>query len=398
MPPTLEGRGVQLAEIEAVVVAYDLVSPYGWDVASCWEGLFSGATAIRKLDRFSTESLRTDKAALVPGLDPDADETLVMQMVRPLLERSASTLPGDALLLLATTNGEIDVLERSVLLGTPDADGSRPDRLAGKIQTLCRLGEPGVVVCAACASSSAAVAQGAAMIRDGDRDCVLVVASDNVSEFVAAGFSSLMALDRDMARPFDKNRRGMSLGEAAAFTLLMSDVRASREGRPVHAEIAGWGLSSDANHITGPSRDGSGLALALRKALRSAALPAEEVGSISAHGTGTEYNDSMEMKAFRSVFTGRTLPTYSLKGGIGHTMGTAGLVDIIVAIETLREKAVPPTVNLRDASDEARGWASPEPRACESAVTVSTNSGFGGVNCAVVLRSGQAGHARMPSR
>jgi 3-oxoacyl-[acyl-carrier-protein] synthase II len=106
----------------------------------------------------------------------------------------------------------------------------------------------------------------------------------------------------------------------------------------------------------------------------------------------------MEMKAFRSVFTGRTLPTYSLKGGIGHTMGTAGLVDIIVAIETLREKAVPPTVNLRDASDEARGWASPEPRACESAVTVSTNSGFGGVNCAVVLRSGQAGHARMPSR
>jgi 3-oxoacyl-[acyl-carrier-protein] synthase II len=79
-------------------------------------------------------------------------------------------------------------------------------------------------------------------------------------------------------------------------------------------------------------------------------------------------------------------------------MGTAGLADIIVAIETLREKAVPPTVNLRDVADEAMGWASPEPRACESAVAVSTNSGFGGVNCAVVLRSGQAGPARVPSR
>jgi 3-oxoacyl-[acyl-carrier-protein] synthase II len=96
----------------------------------------------------------------------------------------------------------------------------------------------------------------------------------------------------------------------------------------------------------------------------------------------------MEMKAFKSVFTERSLPTYSLKGGIGHTMGTAGLVDIIVAIETLRKKAVPPTVNLRDVDDEAVGWASPEPCACDSGVTVSTNSGFGGINCAVALRAG----------
>ena len=216
-----------MAEVEAVAVAYDMVSPYGWGVAPCWEGLFSGETAIRRFDRFSTESLRTDKAALVPGLDPNADETLVMQMVRPLLEKPVSGFPADALLLLATTNGEIDVLERSVLHGTADASGSRPDLLASKIQNLCGLDEPGVVICAACASSSAAVAQGAAMIRDGDRDCVLVVACDNVSEFVAAGFSSLMALDKDMARPFDRNRRGLSLGEAAAFVLLMSDERAS---------------------------------------------------------------------------------------------------------------------------------------------------------------------------
>jgi len=387
MSPAVEGRGVQLAGIETVVVADDLVSPYGWGVEACWEGFFSGNTAIRRLDRFSTESLRTDNAALVSGLDPNADETLVMQMVGPLIERSRSVIPRDALLLLATTNGEIDLLERSVLDGAPDASGSRLDLLVGKVQRLCGLQEPGLVVSAACASSSAAVAQGAGMIRAGDRDCVLVVASDNVSEFVAAGFSSLMALDKDMARPFDKSRRGLSLGEAAAFVLLMSGERASREGRPVLAEVPGWGLSSDANHITGPARDGSGLALALRKALQMADMPAREVGSISAHGTGTQYNDSMEMKAFKSVFTERSLPTYSLKGGIGHTMGTAGLVDIIVAIETLRKKVVPPTVNLREVDDEAVGWASPEPCPCESGVTVSTNSGFGGINCAVALRA-----------
>jgi 3-oxoacyl-[acyl-carrier-protein] synthase II len=253
-----------------------------------------------------------------------------------------------------------------------------------------------MVVCAACASSSAAVAQGAAMIREGDRDCVLVVACDNVSEFVAAGFSSLMALDKDMARPFDQNRRGLSLGEAAAFILLMSDARASREDRPVLARISGWGLTSDANHITGPSRDGSGLALALRRALRSANVSAEEVGSISAHGTGTVYNDSMEMKAFKSIFKRSALPTYSLKGGIGHTMGTAGLVDIIVAVETLREGVLPPTVNLREVDEEAAGWASPDPCACDTGVTVSTNSGFGGINCAVVLSRGREEGKRTP--
>jgi 3-oxoacyl-[acyl-carrier-protein] synthase II len=371
--------------MKAVAVACDVVSPYGWGVGACWQGLMSRSTAIRRFERFSGGSFPTEKAGFVEGLDPDRVETLVMQMVRPLIQKNASVIPADALLLLATTNGEIDILERSVLRGGPDAAGSRPACLLKKIEDLCRLDDPGIVVCAACASSSAAVAQGSAMIRDGERDCVLVVGCDNVSEFVAAGFSSLMALDEDMAHPFDRKRKGLSLGEAAAFLLLMSESRASRERRPVLAEISGWGLTSDAHHITGPARDGSGLALAVHKALDSAGMCAEEVGSICAHGTGTVYNDSMEMKAFKSVFQGRQLPTYSLKGAIGHTMGTAGLMDIIVAIKTLLEKRVPPTVNLRDVDDEAVGWASPEARGCDIAVTVSTNSGFGGINCAVVL-------------
>jgi 3-oxoacyl-[acyl-carrier-protein] synthase II len=386
MPKAVEGRGAELVEMKAVAVACDLVSAYGWGVDSCWEGLMSANTAIRPFGRFSEKSFPTENAAFVSGLDPDGHETLVMQMIRPLVEKGASVIPRDALLILATTNGEIDILERSVLNGSPDAGGSRPDHLLKKLEQLCLLRGPGMVVCAACASSSAAVAQGAAMIRDGDSDCALVIGGDNISEFVAAGFSSLMALDENMARPFDKNRNGLSLGEAAAYILLMSDLRAASEKRPVLAEISGWGLTSDANHITSPSRDGTGLTLALRKALQSAAISATEVGSISAHGTGTVYNDSMEMKAFKAVFEAGSLPTYSLKGGIGHTMGTAGLVDIIVAIKTLWEKVVPPTVNLRNVDDEALGWVSPGKRRCDSSVTICTNSGFGGINCAVVLK------------
>jgi 3-oxoacyl-[acyl-carrier-protein] synthase II len=150
-------------------------------------------------------------------------------------------------------------------------------------------------------------------------------------------------------------------------------------------EIAGWGLTNDAHHMTAPSRDGSGLALAVHKALQSADISEDAVACVAAHGTGTVYNDSMEMKAFKEVFGTRTVPTYSVKGGTGHTMGAAGLIEIILAFRSLREKVVPPTVNVCDIDDEAQGWISSEPCVFDGSVTVSTNSGFGGINCAVLL-------------
>ena len=373
--------------VRTLAVGCDLVSPYGWGVDTCWEGLLSGRSAIRSFARLPQRSFPVAKAAFVADLDPDRDETMVMQMLKPLVERSQCAIPSDALLILATTNGEIDILERSLIEGAPSAEESCPDRLLRKVAASCGLSEPGMVLSAACASSSAAVARGATLIAGGERDCVLVVACDSVSEFLAAGFSSLKLIDPDAARPFDRNRAGLSLGEAAAFILLMSEERARREDRSVLAEVAGWGTSGDASHLTAPAMDGRGLALALRKALASASVSAEAVGSISAHGTGTFYNDSVEMRAFKSVFGERGVATYSLKGGIGHTMGSAGLVDIIVAIMTLQEQLLPPTVNLREVDDDALGWVSPEPRAWRGQTTVSTNSGFGGVNCAVVVKS-----------
>jgi 3-oxoacyl-[acyl-carrier-protein] synthase II len=226
------------------------------------------------------------------------------------------------------------------------------------------------------------------LICDGVRDAVLVVAGDSVTEFVMAGFSTLMALDPEGARPFDRNRRGLTIGEAAGFALLMNENRARREGRPVLGEIAGWGLTNDANHMTGPSRDGGGLARAIRKALQMSGLAPAAIQSISAHGTGTSYNDAMEMKAFRQVFgASGTVPTYSVKGGIGHTMGAAGLVEALIAFESLRQRTVPPTVNLRQADEDAAGWATTQATATgRAAATLSTNSGFGGINVALVLK------------
>jgi len=373
---------------EVVVVACDIITPYGLGVDACWNGLLSGKTAINPLDRFDTACFQTKKAAVIAELKTGQNDSLVIQMLKPLLKKTSAVIPKNALLILATTTGEIDILEKHVLNGKDNVSESAPGCLLSKVQDLSGIRSSGIIISAACTSSSSAIAHASAMIRSKERDCVLIVACDIVSEFVFAGFSSLMALDKDTAQPFDKDRSGLSLGEAAGFVLVMSKERAIQGKRDIIGEIAGWGLTNDANHMTGPSRDGSGLAMAMRKAMQSADISEDAVGCIAAHGTGTVYNDAMEMKAFKSVFSSGALPTYSIKGGIGHTMGAAGLVETIIALRSLEEKLVPPTVNMHTADDEADGWVSNEQCAFDSPVTISINAGFGGVNSALVLKKG----------
>jgi 3-oxoacyl-[acyl-carrier-protein] synthase II len=195
-----------------------------------------------------------------------------------------------------------------------------------------------------------------------------------------------MALDKIRARPFDKNRSGLSLGEAAAFVLIMSRSRAEKEKRNIVGEVKGWGLSDDANHMTGPSRTGAGLTLAINKALDTAGTGDAEISFISAHGTGTVYNDAMELKSFTAVFGERKKLLYSVKGGVGHSMGAAGLVELIIALKAIREKTVPPTVNLQTPDDDARGWASQRQRKAEvKKGALLTSAGFSGINAALVL-------------
>ncbi|KAF0144094.1 MAG: beta-ketoacyl synthase [Nitrospirae bacterium] len=363
-----------------------MVTAYGNGMDSCWNNILSGRTAISGLNRFNTKAFQSDYAATIDSLQYHQKDSLVMQMLKPLFDRASVSIPEDAKLILATTKGEIDLLEKNILKGTGETPDCSLTSLLKKVSALTRVKDAGVVVSAACASSSAAVARAAAMIRSKRSDCVLVVACDSVTEFVFSGFSSLMALDKFSARPFDKNRKGLSLGEAAAFVLVMSKTRARQEKREILGEIAGWGLSDDANHMTGPSRESEGLILAIKKALKTAAADKSAIGFISAHGTGTVYNDAMEMKAFHSVFKDKKIPVYSIKGGIGHTMGAAGIIETIIAMKSLREKRIPPTVNLRDTDADARGWVSPEPcPADKRKMALLTNAGFSGINAALVL-------------
>jgi 3-oxoacyl-[acyl-carrier-protein] synthase II len=363
-----------------------MITPYGEGVDACWEGLLSGRTAVAPVSRFNSAAFHSSVAGTISGLAYHGRDSLVMQMLGTLFNRSGIRFPRDARLLLATTKGEIDFLEKCVLSGTGNAAESIVNRLLGGVAGLTGVENGGMVISAACTSSAAAMARAAAMVRSGHADCVLVVACDSVTEFIFSGFSSLMALDKGPARPFDRRRAGLSVGEAAAFSLIMSEERARKENQQVLGEVAGWGLSDDANHMTGPSRESEGLVLAITKALKSAGIGSRDISLIAAHGTGTVYNDAMEMRAFRAVFRDKEVPVYSIKGGIGHTMGAAGLVETIVAQRALREGLVPPTVNMQEPDDDAIGWVSDRARPIERGrMALVTNAGFSGVNTALVL-------------
>jgi 3-oxoacyl-[acyl-carrier-protein] synthase II len=240
-----------------------------------------------------------------------------------------------------------------------------------------------------------AIQQGAKLIQRGEADAVLVVGVDHLSAFVVAGFSALKALDPQGCRPFDRDRCGLSPGEAGAAIVLarasLLKAKAASSNSRSHILIRGWGASNDANHMTGPARDGSGLASAIGLALASAGLPPQDIDYINAHGTGTPYNDAMESEALRRVFGTSCPPLSGSKGMLGHTLGAAGVIETIVCVLAMQECLLPGTPRLSIAADGAPANLLYAPRAvsCLNHV-LKLSTGFGGVNGALVLSHAQS--------
>lgn len=375
-----------MAEEKTVITDSCVLTSYGLGVDKVWKGVLSNNSAISVNRRFSTDNLKSQYAALVSEIDCSSEKSLVMQMLESFEKQNKIQLPEDTFLILATTTGEIDLLERGVFnKNETDIYNSDLNNLLDKACNLFRT-EKGMLVSAACASSTSAVISAANLIRSGRKDCVLVVGCDCVSEFLCSGFSALQAIDENPAKPFDKERNGLTVGEGAGCILLMSETRALESRNKIEGYVTGWGMTNDANHMTGPSRDGSGLAAAIKKALNTASVSPSRIGSVSAHGTGTVYNDLMEMKAFRKVFN-NPVPAYSVKGALGHTMGASGLIEVVLTLETLKHHIIPPTVNLNNPIEEAAGWVKNETQLCDSEYSLSVNAGFGGVNTAILIQN-----------
>jgi 3-oxoacyl-[acyl-carrier-protein] synthase II len=364
------------------------VSGLGPDLEKLWQRIMAGESAIRPLERFNTDRYITPNASWIPNLEASTGKSRLYPLLEMLLD-GFGPVPPDAALITATTKGCIDTME---LLRKGEQGNPRDLPVESLLYWLARKYAlaPGININAACASSTVAVARAAALIDAGRCEAVLVVCMDLVSEFVFSGFSALQALAGSTCRPFDLNRTGLSLGEGGAALLLMSGERARREKRPLLGTIAGWGAANDATHITAPARDGCGLIQATSQAVAKAGIGLEDIAAISAHGTGTVYNDQMELTAFHTLFGERLLPMHSVKGAIGHTLGAAGGIEVAVGLKSLQSGIIPPTVGLLDPTPGAEGQLSNSAQQFNGSYLLTTNSGFGGVNAALILHRGEA--------
>jgi 3-oxoacyl-[acyl-carrier-protein] synthase II len=323
-------------------------------------------------------------AACIKDLKPSGSRSMVYDLLDRLFN-NWGPVPSDMFLITATTKAGIDNLEKVSTGKSSDIQDMLLSSLPAIVSEKLGLNSRGFNISSACASSTIAVAQGAALIAAGSADVVLVCCLDMVTEFIFSGFSALRALSPLPCRPFDRDRNGLSLGEGAAALLLMSHERAKQEHRIPMGTIHGWGIANDATHITAPARDGCGLIQAISRALHGSGIPADEINAVCAHGTGTIYNDLMELTAFKQIFKNRKVPVFSIKGAIGHTLGAAGGIEVAVGMKTLSCQVAPPTIGLRTPMDEAMGWVSTEPISFSGDYLLTTNSGFGGINAALIL-------------
>ncbi len=390
-----------MREPNVAIAGCGAITAVGCGVDALLAALRANASGLRACEKFNLPRFQSNIVGAAPRNFDDenpawflATESLrqACESSRNILEKISSERIG---LVLATTKANVEAFER-ISKNRPCSDSARR-HLQGNLladDLAAEHGARGPMQCVstACVSGLIAIQQGAKIIQRGDADAVFVVGVDHLSAFVVAGFTALKAIDPDGCRPFDTARCGLSPGEAGAAIVLVRDNFAGGSDALVAAtsdcriKIRGWGGSNDANHLTGPSRDGSGLAQAIRSALASAKLSPAEIDYVNAHGTGTPYNDAMESLALKTIFGDACPPFSGLKGMLGHTLGAAGVVETIACVLAMRENFLPGTSRLNVVAEGVPSSIVREPRPGVRLKNVlKLNTGFGGMNGALIL-------------
>lgn len=375
----------------------------GADVETFFAGLLSGRSAARAVTLFPRSRYRASFAGEISDVPRDPEgrteeraHLLALAAAREAVVDSDADLAGPRTAVVAGTTlggnllytGWLEARERG-----EETPASRQDGMASATDLLAsRWGVtgPSLTVSVACASGTAAIGLASLLIRRGVVDRALAGGYDALSEFVFSGFDSLRALSTSVARPFDRGRDGLTLGEGGGFLVLESAQAAVSRGARVRAWVRGYGSGADAHHMTRPSPSGEGLVRAVRSALADAGTAAGAIGAISAHGTATVFNDRMEANALATVFGpgARSVPVDSIKGAIGHTLGAAGALEAVMAVRSLETGLLPPTAGFSEADPECPLDVVAEvPRKLPDGelLLLSTSSAFAGTNAALVL-------------
>jgi 3-oxoacyl-[acyl-carrier-protein] synthase I len=371
---------------EIYITHTNCITPLGLDVISNNTALLKGQSGIQLCENnlmqdpyyasiisnkildnaFSKVSKRTNFTKL---------EKMFILALEPMVNKQKTT--SKTAFILSTTKGNITALGNN----NNSIEEAQLGTLAKKVSSFFGFTTEPIVVSNACVSGVLAIAVAKRMIQSGMYDDAFVVAGDSISEFVLSGFNSFQAMSGEPCMPYDKNRAGVTLGEATAAVYITANKDEIRKGS---IKVIGDGAVNDANHISGPSRTGEGLFRSIESALKEANLDSNKIDFISAHGTATIYNDEMEAIAFNRHNL-QNVPVNSLKGYYGHTLGASGLLETVLAIESARCKTLIVSKGYKECGVTQSINIITESREQEIKYFLKTASGFGGCNTALLF-------------
>jgi 3-oxoacyl-[acyl-carrier-protein] synthase II len=410
---------------QIVVTGVGILSPAARGLEEAWARVLSGRTAAAVDEKLTAIGTPVVLSCRVPDFDPDAElgrgsarrldrfTHLALIAAREAITSAGLAEDGEE----AITRVDADrtgILLGSGIGGAETWEEEYPRYLekgAGRVSPMfipkmlsntaagtiaIRSGArgPNMTVNTACAAGASAIHLGRDLLRAGAADVILAGGAEaGVTGLSVSAFAQMGALTKNpdpstASRPFDVDRDGFVIGEGAAILVLETAEHAAARGAPALATVAGAGASGDAHHATAPPQDGGGAILAMRRALADAGLDPAEIGHLNAHGTSTPLNDSAESRALRAVFGAHTdrIAVSSTKGVTGHTLGAAGAIEAIFAIQALREGRIPPTANLVNQDPEIPlDVVTGSPREASLGAVMSTSMGFGGQNAALVF-------------
>ncbi len=404
-----------------VITGTGLITPLGLDTAGSWASLRAGRPGIGAITAFDTEGFRTRIAGEVKGFDPSAflgnKEAKRTHRFTAFAVAAASMALEDAGLIIDEHNahrvgvltgcgmGGLDLVENTADIIAQKGPGRVSpffipmmigSMAPGAISIRFKAKGPLSSVASACAAGTHAVGEAFQIIRRGDADAMITGGVESVITPVCiAGFNAMRALserNNDPAaasRPFDRDRDGFVVGEGCGILILESLESAQNRGARIIAEVAGFGMSGDAGHITTPCPDGTGASLAMENALGDAGLAPASVDHINAHGTGTEHGDRAETRAIKRVFKEHAgnISISATKSMTGHLLGGAGGIEAVFTALTIRDGIVPPTINLENPGEECDlDYVPHGARKQDVSVAMSNSFGFGGINAVLVLR------------
>lgn len=372
---------------EIFVSSDNIVSPIGLTTAQNFEQLKQNITGIKQHDDkvmsdqpfqaalFNDESFYSNQSE---NNFTKFEKLLIASIEDALANSQVNATDNKTVLIISSTKGNVSLLETeapSDALNKRISLNTSAQIVANHFQFVNRP----VIISNACISGILAILTGMRLIQSGQYEHAVVAGADVISKFVLSGFQSFQAVSHLPCKPFDAARDGINLGEGAATIILTSNKNYS-----AGVKAAGGSVSNDANHISGPSRTGEELNIAITKALAASGVSANDIGFISAHGTATIFNDEMEAKAIGLAGMQQT-PVNSLKGYYGHTLGAAGLIESIISMQSLKQNLLIPTRGFENigVSQPVNVYSSINKSSAQH--FLKTASGFGGCNAAMVF-------------